>query len=450
MRTTRIAAGFLLLFVLLAGGLPAQAASKTEVKKPPQPISITADELYFSDKTGEMFAQGNVVITQDKTKIFADIVRGNHKETEVWVDGQVRLTEPRTDVTGMKIRYNYGSKFGMMRDIKGKCGDDFVSGRKVDFQQGKYTVYDATTTGCPTKGTPDYRVTARKVEIWPEDKVIAYDAKVWVKNTVIYSTAEYTKSLKEGEDDDEFPRFGYESVDGFWISQRLSRVLTGNLSAFVDLVYYTKRGFHPNLGLVDHEKTYKVQMVYGRFLDDDNNWINKQPEFRFETYPVHIGKLPVTYTLRAVYGRWQDDVKTSLHQDYKVYFRHDTIHLDPKKTWTLNLGTGFQHLRESYDNSNLNVFRYNIGTGKQLSPALKIWAGYNYTNNISSAFAYDKIDVAEEGISGLPGKSTTAPRFRIIPAMTFPNTAPMKTTIASDRTSIAGKQIFSTVPSKKN
>ena len=80
MKASKFVAGILIVVVLFVGALPAQAAPrKKKEKKPPQPIEIVADEMYFSDKTGELFAKGNVVITQDKSKIFAAIVRGNDK-----------------------------------------------------------------------------------------------------------------------------------------------------------------------------------------------------------------------------------------------------------------------------------------------------------------------------------------------------------------------------------
>ena len=118
MKKTKLLAGLLVLFLLLAGQTPVQAAKKKK-PKPPQPIEIVADELYFSDKTGELYARGNVVITQDKSRITAEIMRGNDKQTEIWVDGKARMTEPMTDITGMKIEYNYGYQFGTMQDVTG-------------------------------------------------------------------------------------------------------------------------------------------------------------------------------------------------------------------------------------------------------------------------------------------------------------------------------------------
>jgi len=393
------------MFLLLAGGLSTQAAPKKDkTKKPPQPIEIVADEMYFSDKTGELFAKGNVVITQDQTKIYADIIRGNDKQTEVWVDGKARLIEPKTDLVGMKIRYNYGSKFGMMQDLSGKCGSDFVSGKRAHFENEKYTIYEATMTGCPTKGTPDYRTTARKVEIWPNDKLIAHDASVWIKNTIVYTTPRYKRSLKKEDADDEYPRFGYVDRDGFYVGQTFNFPLSEETSAVLDATYYSAAGFKPVLGLRHQTARYGIQGTYGELRDDNGNWIKKEPEFSVNLYSRKIGSTHINYSANAIYGKWTDAIKSSWHQDYNLYFSRDPIYFDKGKTWKLNLGTGVQHVRESYNNSTQNIFRYNVGLSKKLSPALTTWVGYNFTNNNNSAFAYNKVDVAQEGVFGLSWK----------------------------------------------
>ena len=127
---TKNTAGLLIALILFTSFAPVEAAKKKK-PKPPQPIEIVADQMYFSDKTGELFAKGNVVITQDKTRILAEIIRGNDKETQVWVDGLARLTDPLTNITGMKLRYHYGSQFGFMQDVQGKCDHDYISGKNV-------------------------------------------------------------------------------------------------------------------------------------------------------------------------------------------------------------------------------------------------------------------------------------------------------------------------------
>jgi len=397
-KTTKIVAGLLVGLLLMAGPLPVQAAKKKKVKKPPQPIEIVADEMYFSDKTGELFAKGNVVITQDKSKITASIMRGNDKQMEVWVDGQARLIDPVTNVIGTKIRYNYGAQFGTMQDIKGKCGNDFITGKSIHFEEGKYTAYQASSTSCPAIGTPDQRITARKIVIWPGDKMIAYDAKVWIKNFVIYSTPRYSRSLKE--DDSEFPTFGYDDPDGFWIKQRLNYALNNKITAYVDLTYYGRAGFRPDFGLVDQEEDYTIRLIEGRFKDSDSRWIRKEPELRFEWHLKPLGKLPWKYYFTASYGKWTDENKSSWHQDYILYFARNPIYLDKQKTWTWSNGFGGELIRDSYNASSQNIIRFNTSLSKRLKPWLTVWTGFNFTSNNNSVFSYNNTNVTNEWVNG--------------------------------------------------
>ena len=384
------------LFVIVSMAFSSEAAPKKKMKKTPQPVAIEADELYFNNKTGEMFAHGNVVITQDKSRITTDLMRGNNKQMEVWSEDMARWTEPRTNITGVNIRYNYGAKTGTMQDIAGKCGDDYITGQKIYIEDGKYTAYNATTTGCPAKGTPDYRVTARKVEIWPDDKLIAYDARIWIKNVVVYSTPRYQRSLKKKDKEDEIPQFGYQDPEGFWVNQHLNYPLSQNISMMADLTYYTNKGFKPKVTLVDQEKEYSWRIITGEFRDDNSNWVKKSPEFRFDLAAQRIGKSPFSYTFNAIVGNWEDATKSSWHQDYLLYFRHDPIFLDNPKSWKWDNGFGFQHIRESFDGSSQAMTRFNTGLSKRVSPALSLSVGYNYTNNNASAFAFNAINVAQE------------------------------------------------------
>lgn len=101
-----------------------KAAAQTQTKAP---IVIEADKLYFSDLTGDLFAQGNVQVTQDQDKLFAALVQGNTKQGEVWVDGKATLVQPEAKLTGQKIRYNYQQKNGTIQNAAGTIGNERVS-----------------------------------------------------------------------------------------------------------------------------------------------------------------------------------------------------------------------------------------------------------------------------------------------------------------------------------
>ena len=185
-----------------------------------------------------------------------------------------------------------------------------------------------------------------------------------VKNFVVYSTPRYTRSLKDDKDS-EFPTFGYLDPQGFYIKQRLNYTLTDNISAYVDLAYYSKAGFQPDYGMVDFEKDYTARLISGYFVDTDGRTIRKEPELRFEWNEKPVGKLPWKYYFTASYGKWTDDVKASWHQNYILYFTRNPIYLDKKKTWTWNNGFGGEQIADSYNSSTQNIFRYNTSLYKK-------------------------------------------------------------------------------------
>ena len=406
MRTTRWMTGLLTGVLLLANWFATPVAAKPAAAATQQPISIEADELYFSDKTGEMFARGNVIISQGERKIFADLLRGNERAAEVWTDGRFKFSDPLTAITGMKLSFNYGSQFAVLGQIDGKCGDMYLSSRKAEFFDGKFTLYDSTTTTCKMKGTPDYRITAGKVEIWPGVKLIAYNAQAWIKNFMLYSTPRYQTSLKRDEEDKAFPRFGFQNRDGFYISQHLAHDLSKNISLYTDLAYYSKAGLRPTFGIVNTESDYTMRLETGFYRDNISRWVRKDPEFRFELKPRRLGKLPFEYKANLIIGRWSDEQHRSWHQDYNIYITHDPIYFDAQKTWELRLGGGVSYIQESYDGSNYAPFRYNVRLSKKISPVLKAWTGYNYNSDRNPLFAYEKTEVPKEGVAGLSWKAT--------------------------------------------
>ena len=366
-----------------------QTQEKKEVVKPKTnqvPIVIEAENLFFSDETGEILANGNVVVTNQGQRIEAEQINGNRNLSEIWINDKATFSTLDSNITGSHTLYNYKLKTGSMEQAKGRVENEFVSGEAISMFPDKYTINNGTMTKCPAK-IPDYHISADKIEIWPNDKMIAYNAKFWIGKTVIFAMPKYQQSIKEKGKETPFPRIGYDSDDGFYIRQHISYPINNKLSAYADLDYYSKPGFKPNYGLIQSESNYKLGVYQGYFRDDDENWVKKEPEFKFSYYPHRLGRLPVSYTITGIYGKWTDSYKTSWHQEYEVYFSHDPIKLN--KTMNLYLGTGFEHIRESYNDSTQNNFKYDIAVGKKWSERLHGRVSYHYTQKNTTLFSYD-------------------------------------------------------------
>jgi len=410
MLNNKMILGILALAIVFGATNPGQAKEEVKAKQSTAvqaPIVIEADDLSFSDETGDILANGKVVITNQGRRMEAEHINGNTKLSEIWINENANFFVPgitpdkATTLTGNHTLYNYKLKTGSMEQVKGKVEHKYVSGESISMFPDKYLITNGTTTNCPAK-IPDYHVSADKIEIWPDDKMIAYNAKFWIGNTVIFALPKYQQSIKDGEGDKVFPRIGYDSDDGFYIRQHIAYPLNNKLSAYANIDYYSDPGFKPNLGLIQRESNYSIGVTQGYFRDSDENWIKKEPEFQFSYSPHRLGRLPVSYTFTGSYGKWTDDDKSSWHQDYVLYFSRDPIKLN--STMNLNLGVGIEHIRESYNDSAESFLRYDITVNKKWSERLNSWVGYHYTGNNTPLFAYESDSMNRELDAGFTYK----------------------------------------------
>jgi hypothetical protein len=366
----------------------------TDAKPDPKaPIVIEADDLSFSDETGDVFAKGNVVVKQNTDTILTDAMRGNQKTTEVWADGNATLQQPGVDLVGTHTHYNYTTKIGNMQQVKGIADKEHISGNSIELFPDKMIAYDGMATECPAK-VPDYHMSADKIEIWPGDKMIAHNAKFWIKNVVIYSMPKYQTSLKKDAQQNAFPRLGYNNTDGLSIKQHLEYPIGDKVAAFVDTGFHSKAGFKPVYGLVNRENNYDISLEDGNYQDSNDYWIKKEPEAKFSFHKHRLGDLPITYTFDVSYGKWVGDNKTSWHQEENLYFNHDAINFG--KNLSLGLGTGIQRIHESVDDSTTNNFKFDASLAKQWSPKWATTTEYHYNTNIASVFNYNSADMIRE------------------------------------------------------
>ncbi|WP_371372147.1 LPS-assembly protein LptD [Sporomusa aerivorans] len=398
----RLVLGLLAFAIVFGGANSGQAQEQNKQTSTTQaPIVIEAKDLSYSEETGDILAQGNVVITNQGQRVEAELINGNAKSNEIWINDQATFSEAETKLTGSHTLYNYKLKTGSMEDAKGKVEHKYVSGKTINMAPDKFTINQGSATTCPAK-VPDYHVSADKIEIWPGNQLIAYNAKFWIGNKVIFSLPKYRQSLNTKEGSSAFPRIGYDNDDGFYIRQHLDYPLNNKLSTYTNLDYYTKQDLKPSFGLIQRETNYAIGVEQGYARDDDSNWIKKEPEFKLTYYPHRLGNLPVKYSFTAIYGKWKDDYKTSWHQAYNLYFSHDPIKLND--TMNLYLGTGIQHIRESYDDSSRSSLKLDATIDKKWSDKLYTWVGYHYTPNNDAIFEYDKTDLSRELASGFTYK----------------------------------------------
>ena len=403
----KVILGVLALIVVISNVSVSEAAKnnkdnkknvKVEEKKEPLPILVEGDDITFNEQTGEVYAKGKVIFTQAESVVTGNDIEGNTIKTKIWAKDKTVLTQPDLKLNGYETDYNYGDKTGTMKKVDGVVNRKIVKGNSVEFYPERVVIYNGTVTKCPAI-KPDYHISAKKIEIYPNVKMIAYDVKVWAKNKVMYSTAKYETTLNPNEKQNSaYPTVGVNS-DGFYVKQHLEEPINNNLSAFLDLDYYSEPGFKPHYGLINRFSAVDLTLQQGDFQDSDDVWIKKKPEWRATLHRQRLFDLPFSYVVNAIYGNWEDDTKSSWHEDYNIYFSRDTIKISDKMN--LDLGTGYQIIKESYDNSKLDKFSYDITLSNNFDKRWSGYIGYHYVQNNSNLFEYDNDDLGRELTTGL-------------------------------------------------
>ena len=377
--------------------IAAQPAPKMPIDpKKPAPVTFEGEDVLYNQRTGEVYAKGNVKITQMESRLTSMEINGNTKSADVYIEGKVHLLQvanPRLRLDGYKTAYNYQKKTGKMEQAVGKIEDEYIKGDKIEFYPDYVVIYNATMTKC-SAAKPDYRTTAEKIEIWPKDRMVMHNAKFWIKGTVVGSRKYYETKFGDNKND-AMPHMGYTDDDGFYVKQSFEYPLADKVNAYIDVNYYSKHDFKNVYGTTWDNGYNHYRLEWGSFEDENNHWIDKEPTFTY-TQGRKIGISPFNYYLGIEMGKWSDDNKTSWHKKYWLGLNRDAVNFG--KTLHLYTNTEYSVTQESYDDSTVNSWSYDAILLKEFDRRLSAFTGYHYTQNTvaNTLFNYDSEDYAKK------------------------------------------------------
>jgi lipopolysaccharide assembly outer membrane protein LptD (OstA) len=139
-------------------------------------FTLTADRVEYNTQTRIGRADGHARVTGRGVVITADHLEANIKTQEVMATGNVTLTRGDNKATGSFLRYNVRTHEGRIEQMTGESPPWHVTADAVDVSPQKEVAYEASITPCDP-AHPVYLVTARKIEIVPNDHFTAYDAR---------------------------------------------------------------------------------------------------------------------------------------------------------------------------------------------------------------------------------------------------------------------------------
>ncbi len=385
----------------------------------PIPAAFEGDDLVYNAVTGEFIATGKVDIIQlEGYRFQSEEASGNVKTQEVRVKDKAHVLQlidkaPRVTLDGYNTVYNYGTKTGTMGEANGKAGQYYISGKRFEFYPDYVVVYDATQTKCNAHN-PDYHVSAEKMEIWPEQLMKMYKVKLWIRDKMI-GKRDYIERRLDRDEENYFPRVGYNSDDGAYIEDTFEWELFPNIKAILNAHINTKKGFRSNAEIQYINRNTSVRGMYGYYRDDNSKWIQKEPGLHI-FYGKHMEKFPLTYSASYEIGHWRSETAKSLHQEISFDIYPDTINLP--HNFHLMTHAGYKITKDKVDNSSddkreVRGMNYDIVLGKEFDERFAAYAGYHFTKNTTqnSLFDFGLEDYAKRFESGISYRLTDKDRF---------------------------------------
>ena len=365
----------------------------------PLPVTMTGDYASYDSVSGDFVAEGNVVITQGNETLKTVRAEGNMKTGDVWLKQGGTLVEPKSTMNGEWVYYNFNTKTG---EIK-----------KMVVDQG------GETTRCPAvEHEPCLLVKAKTFEIYPREKMVAHDVKVYVKGKHVYSRDTWVNNLNDDGAARIMPSVGYDGDDnkGTYIKLKLDYDIDENTNVNSELVYYNRGHFKPIIKAKHDQRNYYLTYQSG-WEEEDDEWVDKKNEIGFYYKPHYfIDGIPVTYRLYAHRGLWKNEEtgRQSWHTEYGAYLNHDRIYLFNTKNTFLDLTIGKKWVNESLTDETRSTMMYYGTLGQKLGSKWYTWAGYYREKVTSDLYDLGQPDMERELRNGISYKPDDRNTFSIV------------------------------------
>lgn len=383
------------------------------------PIKLQSDHAVYDTVSGDFHAEGNIKVSQGNQDIYTTQVKGNMKTGDVWLLEGGELVEQGAVTKAQWGHYNFNSKTGELKKMDGKNQRDFFSAPHANIYPDKMVLDEGgTTSRCPAVEHPKcLEIKAKTFEIYPGEKMVARDVQVFVRGKHIYSRDYWENNLANQSKERIMPHIGFKDSDkGTYINVSYERPMGDKDTVYADVNYYSKAGYRPVYGLQHDERNFKVTYENGWYEDDDE-WVKKQNNLRFDYKNHHITKhLPLSYSAYAERGLWKNDntgVK-SWHTEYGAFLNHDRIYLFNSQKTSLDLTIGKKWTNESESDTTSSTNVYYATLRQKISPKWNTWVGYYREDFTTNLFTYDQPDMQVELRNGLQYKMDDKNTFTII------------------------------------
>ena len=257
----------LLVGILLA--LPAVAAPEEEVH-------MSADSLVFDRATGELNAEGDVLLQRGEMELRADHARWDENTGDVYCDGSVIMTSPDGRATGDTLQYNFDTGKGRLTNGRIELpGLAYLSGEEiVTLGDDNYSIKNGRFTSCSGE-TPSWSFGASEIDVSLGQFAQAKHAKFYLSDIPVM----YTPYLAFPANTDRssgllIPSVGFSSQRGTQVFLPWFQVIDDDQDATLTIDYMSRIGVGTGLEYRYFIGTVRPARINGNYVfgtDDESD-----------------------------------------------------------------------------------------------------------------------------------------------------------------------------------
>lgn len=218
------------------------AAAEEEPAETKEPIIVNGDRVEYLYEQKKILGMNNVVITYKDIILTCDKIIVDTQTKEAVAEGRVELIQKEGTFRGEKVHYNFGTQRGTVIQAEARAdpwyGRGEVASKVADKQ---YNIDRGYMTTCELPN-PHYRMQARRVKFYLDDKVVANHILFFLGNVPVFYFPYYVHPLQ-----DKRPRVsmvaGNESRWGFFLLTAWRYYLHEWSRGYIHLDWREKKGF---------------------------------------------------------------------------------------------------------------------------------------------------------------------------------------------------------------
>ncbi len=168
---------FILFFRLVSSALVEAAET---------PIQVHGDAVEYFHTEQKVEGIGHVLIDYENVKLSADKITVYTATKVAVAEGNVTLVQKGSTFTGQRAEYDFAKKVGNVSQMSAVIEPSYFGKAKSieKLSENHYRARDSYITTC-CGDSPFYRIQAQQVDIYPNEKVVAKNAVMYVKNVPI-------------------------------------------------------------------------------------------------------------------------------------------------------------------------------------------------------------------------------------------------------------------------